>query len=374
VAQKTFGLIKALAMSILSRYIARKFWGPFLFIICIFTALIFLGDSIEKMRWVSTYSAPVRMVFKYSLLTMPAMLLQVLPVACLLSALLVITDMLNSGEWTACLAGGFTVRQIFRPIMVCVAFAALLGFLFQEFAVPAMYKRANLVLQVKIRRRADWKANIQRDVTLRLDANRVLFAKTVLPDEGLMQGMFIDVYDDKRAIARQLNAKNFRWDAAAGTWYFEDGFIRYFGRGASVREEAFATLPSDFSIPPRQITLGPADPEALSIRELLRRTSFLRASGLSTFQEYTFLNAKLAAPFATLVMCLLGMPLAIALKRSNKLINVVCAVAIGFTFWWIVSLLNSAGESGIVNPVAAGWLPVSVFAGIAFIEFKLLKI
>ncbi|MDR1123773.1 MAG: LptF/LptG family permease [Elusimicrobiota bacterium] len=361
-------------MSILSKYIARKFWGPFIFIICIFTALIFLGDSIEKMRWVSTYSAPVRMVFKYSLLTMPSMLLQVLPVACLLSALLVITDMINSGEWTACLAGGFTVRQIFGPIIICIAFAALLGFIFQEFAVPAMYKRANLILQVKIRRRADWKANIQHDVTLRLDANRVLFAKTVRPDEGLMQGMFIDVYDDNRAIERQINARRFSWDAAAQTWYFEGGFIRYFGRGASVREEPFSRLPSDFSIPPDQITLGDADPDALSIREILRRIAFLKASGLSTFQEYTFLNAKLAAPFATLVMCLLGMPLSIALKRSNKLLNIVCAVAIGFTFWWIVSLLNSAGESGIVSPVAAGWLPVSFFAVIAFIEFKLLKI
>ncbi|MDR0734905.1 MAG: LptF/LptG family permease [Elusimicrobiota bacterium] len=373
-AQKTFGLIRALTMSILSKYIARKFWGPFIFIICIFAALIFLGDSIEKMRWVSSYSASVRMVFKYSLLTMPSLLLMVLPVACLLSALLVITDMINSGEWTACLAGGFTVRQIFGPIIICISFVSLCGLAFQEFAVPAMYKRANLILQVKIKHRADWKANTQRDVTLRLDANRVLFAKTVRTDEGLMHGMFIDVYDDSRAISRQINARSFRWDAAARTWYFEDGFIRYFGRGASVREKPFVKMASDFSIPPAQIALGRADQEELSIRELLRRIKFLKSSGLSVFQEYTFLNAKLAAPFATLVMCLLGMPLAIALKRSSKFINVVCAVAIGFTFWWIVSLLNSAGESGIVNPVVAGWLPVSFFAVVAFIEFKLLKI
>jgi len=361
-------------MSILSRYIARKFWGPFIFIICIFAALIFLGDSIEKMRWVSLYSASVRMVLKYAFLTMPSLLVLVLPVACLLSALLVITDMINSGEWTACLAGGFTVRQIFMPLIACIAFAALLGFAFQEFIVPVMYKKAELTLNVKIKDNKNWKANIKTDVTLRLDDRRVLFAKTVRPDEGLMQGMFIDIYDDNWAITRQINAKNFRWDADARAWFFEDGFIRYFGKNASVREKSFDRMPSDFSIPPGQIKLGKAEPEALSIRETLKRISFLRASGLSYYQELTFLNAKIAAPFAAVIMCLLGMPLAIALKRSSKLLNIVFAVAIGFSFWWIVSMMNSAGESGMINPVVAGWLPVTLFAFIAFIEFKILKI
>ena len=361
-------------MSILSRYIARKFWGPFVFIICIFAALIFLGDSVEKMRWVSLYSAPVSMVLKYAFLTMPSFLLMVLPVACLLSALLVITDMISSGEWTACLAGGFTVRQIFKPLIICIAFAAVLSFLLQEFVVPAMYKKAEMVLNVKIKNRKDWKANINTDVTLRLDDRRVLFAKSVRPGEGLMQGMFIDIYDDNRVLTSQINAKNFRWDAAAGTWFFEDGFIRYFIKNAGVKEEPFERMASDFSIPPGRVTLGKAEPEALSIRETLKRISFLRASGLSYYQELTFLNAKLAAPFAVVIMCLLGMPLAIAVKRSSKLLNIVFAVAIGFSFWWIVSMLNSAGESGMVNPVVAGWLPVTLFAFVAFIEFKILKI
>ncbi|MDR0645687.1 MAG: LptF/LptG family permease, partial [Elusimicrobiota bacterium] len=120
-------------MSILSRYVAGKFWGPFIFIMCIFSALIFLGDSIEKMRWMTTYSAPFRMVLKYSLFTLPSWLIQILPVACLLSALLVISDMINAGEWTACLAGGFTVRQIFKPLIFCIRLASHSGFAVQEF-------------------------------------------------------------------------------------------------------------------------------------------------------------------------------------------------------------------------------------------------
>ena len=361
-------------MGILSRYIARKFWGPFIFIICIFAALIFLGDSIEKMRWISTYGASARVVFKYSFFTMPALLMMVLPVACLLSALLVITDMINSGEWTACLAGGFTVRQIFKPLILCISLVAVFGLFAQEFIVPRMYRKANLILEVKIRDRKGWQSNVRSDVTLRLDDRRVLFAKTVRPAEGIMRGMFIDIYDDNWAIERQINAKIFRWDPAARTWFFENGFIRYFGKNSSVKERPFDRLSSDYSIPPDKIAVGKADPGELSIREILKRIDFLKSSGLSTFQEYTFLHSKIAAPFATIIMCLLGMPLAIALKRSSKLLNIVFAVTIGFAFWWVVSIMNSAGESGMINSVVAGWLPVAVFAAVAFVEFMVLKI
>jgi lipopolysaccharide export system permease protein len=341
---------------------------------CVFAALIFLGDSLEKTRWMATYDAPLRLVLKYSLLTMPSWLLQILPVACLLSALLVISDMISSGEWTACLAGGFTVRQIFKPIIICIAFVALAGFVFQELALPGMSQKARLTLQRKIKGDKDWYFNVQRDVTLRLDGSRVLFAKVVRADEGIMAGMFIDVYDDNWAISSQISARRFVWDKEKKIWFFEDGFIRRFGRNAAVKEEAFKILSSDYSVPPDEISLGKVDPDSLSIDALLKRIKFLNASGLTTFQERTFLHSKFSAPAATVIMCLLGMPLAIALKRSGKLINIVSAIAIGFTFWWIVSMFASAGQSGMINPAVAGWMPVLLFTIVACIEFKMLKI
>ena len=337
-------------MKILYGYIAKKFWGPFVFIISIFAVLIFLGDSLEKIRWINSYGTTLGLVLKYSFLTMPSWLVQILPVACLLSALFVISDMIASGEWTACLAGGFSVRQIFKPLIACIFLVAVAGFCVQEFFVPDLSKKAELTLQRKIRGKKEWYFNVQNDVTLRLDNQRVLFAKTVKADEGVMDGMFIDVYDNSWSITSQISARRFVWDKNKEKWIFEDGFIRYFGKNAAVTEESFSVLDSDFTVPPDQI------------------------SGLTTFQEETFFHSKLAAPFATVIMCLLGMPFAIALKRSSKLLNIVAAIAIGFTFWWIVSMLTSAGESGMINPAVAGWLPVVLFAAVAYAEFKLLKI
>ncbi len=361
-------------MSIISKYIARKFWGPFLFILCIFCLLVFLSDTIEKIRWINSYSTTLRMVLKYSIFTMPAWVVQMLPIACLLSAILVITDMISSGEWTACLAGGFTVRQIFKPLLICIAFVALCGFAVQEFIVPDLSKSAELIFQRKIKGDKNWYFNVQNDVTLRLDDKRILFAKQVKADAGIMEGMFIDIYSKDLALIKQIQAKRFVWDDLQKLWVFEDGIIRNFGKEAKVTEEPFKKLLSDYTVAPSEIAMGKTDANFLSIREIIRRIKFLEQSGLKITQEHTFLQTKLAAPFVTIIVCLLGMPLAIALKRSSKMLNIVAAIAIGFSFWWLVSVLSSAGQSGMLPAWLAAWGPVVVFAAVIYFEFKKLRI
>ena len=361
-------------MSIISKYIAKKFWGPFLFILCIFCLLVFLGDSVEKIRWINSYNTSLRMVLKYSLFTLPSWIIQLLPIVCLLSGLLVITDMISTGEWTACLAGGFTVRQIFKPLLFCIAIVALCGFLVQEFVVPDLTKQAELTFQRKIKGKKDWYFNVQKDITLRLDDKRILFAKQVKADAGLMEGMFIDIYGKDLSLTEQILAKRFVWNEAENLWFFEDGILRKFGKEAKVTEEYFDKLPSDYSVPPQDIALGKTEADFLSIREILRRINFLNKSGLKTTQESTFLQTKLAAPFVTLIVCLLGMPLAIALKRSSKLLNIVAAIAIGFGFWWLVYVLSSAGQSGMLPAWLAAWGPVVFFSLVIYFEFKKLRI
>lgn len=361
-------------MKIISKYIAKKFWGPFLFILAVFAVLIFLGDSLEKMRWINSYGTTLRLVLKYSLLTLPSWLVQVLPIACLLSGLLVITDMISTGEWTACLAGGYTVKQIFKPLIICISLVAVLGFTVQEFVVPDFSKKAKLTLQRKIRGHKNWYFNEQKDVTFRLDSKRILFAKNVKADDGLMEGMFIDIYDDSLSLSEQISAKRFVWDNANQVWVFEEGVVRHFGKGASVEEESFVTLNSNYKIAPKDIAVGQADVSFLSIRELWHRLKFLQKSGLNSAQEKTFLQTKLAAPFVTVLMCLLGMPFAIALKRSSKLLNIIAAIFIGFVFWWLVSMLTSAGQSGLLPAWVAAWAPVFLCTGLVRFEFEKLKI
>ena len=108
-------------MSRLFRYIAKKFWGPFFFAMGVFAALVVLGDTFEKLKTLSNGYSTLSAILTYSLLTFPSWLTTIMPVACLLGAISVISEMVSSGEWTACVASGFSPDSCLNPSL-CALF------------------------------------------------------------------------------------------------------------------------------------------------------------------------------------------------------------------------------------------------------------
>ena len=125
-------------------YIARKFWGPFLFALGVFAALVVLGDTFEKLKTLNNGYSTLGAVLSYSLAT-------IMPVACLLGAISVISEMVANGEWTACVAGGFSPKQLFIPVVVCLLLVTGLTMLMQEFVVPPLNIKAETIYYTKIK-------------------------------------------------------------------------------------------------------------------------------------------------------------------------------------------------------------------------------
>ena len=127
-------------------------------------------------------------------------------------------------------------------------------------------------------------------------------------------------------------------------------------------------------IRPEEMSIGRLDEDIMSIRDLTKRIRFHKRTGLASYSAETFRQAKLATPFVTLIMCLLGMPFAISTRRKSKILNIIASMVIAFTFWWLLSMCTSLGENGYLNPFLAGWGPVLVFGTVVFFEFKWLKL
>ena len=129
-------------MNRLFSYIAKKFWGPFFFALGVFATLVVLGDTFEKLKSLSS-GATFGAILQYSLLSFPNWLTTIMPVACLLGAISVISEMVSNGEWTACVAGGFSPKQLFKPIIACILMVVVGTMLVQEFIVPSLNLKAN---------------------------------------------------------------------------------------------------------------------------------------------------------------------------------------------------------------------------------------
>lgn len=355
-------------------YIAKKFWGPFFFALGVFATLVVLGDTFEKLKTLSEGYSSLRSVLWYSLLSFPNWLTTILPVACLLAAISVISEMVSNGEWTACVASGFSPRQLFKPVIVCIITVAAAALLVQEFILPPLNVRAEIIYRTQIKNEKNFNLNAESDVAMKLSPSQILFAKEVDLGRGIMKDVLLDSYDDLWNISSQFVARRMVWDGTRKAWVFEDGTRRTFTDETDTQDEHFKEQTAPVALPPQDMSVSRTDGKLLSVWELTKRIAFFKRTGLSHYVAETQRQSKLAAPFVTLIMCLLGMPFAISVRRKSRILNIIASLVIAFLFWWLISMITSMGENGYLNPYLAGWGPVLAFSPVVFFEFKWLKL
>ena len=356
------------------KYIAKKFWGPFFFALGVFAALVMLGDTFEKMKNLSNGVATIWDVLTYSLLTFPNWLTTIMPVACLLGAISVISEMVSNGEWTACIAGGFSPRQLFKPVIVCILTVVGLTMLMQEFIVPPLLAKADTVFYTRLKPIPNYNQALEPNVIIKVAPTQMLFAKAVDLGKGTMTKVSLDTYDNAWDIAEQIVAEQMVWNKEANRWMFTNGLLRTFTGPTNTSEERFDSKDAPISIRPSQMSISQVEEKLMSIRDLTKRINFHKQTGISFYSAETVRQSKFAIPFVTVIMCLLGMPFAISSRRKSKILNIIASMVIAFAFWSFISMCTAVGVNGYVNPFVAGWGPVLFFAVVVFFEFKWMRL
>jgi lipopolysaccharide export LptBFGC system permease protein LptF len=75
----------------------------------------------------------------------------------------------------------------------------------------------------------------------------------------------------------------------------------------------------------------------------------------------TALLTKYAAPFGTLVLVLLGAPLALAFDRRKILNALGAAVLLSLLFWILTNVCQQLGVRSLMPVIAAAWTPTILF-------------
>ena len=356
-------------MKLLYKYTMRIFWGPFFFGVGIFAVLVFLADLFDHLKYFINTSASFIEIIKYFLFVIPFWTLVILPVAGLLASLFAISDMISHGEWTAALASGYTKRQIYMPIVVCICIIAGVNVVLQETVSPFLHKTADIIFRTKIKGKLYWNEMEKKNIVVKISRNSFLSGKILDIKNKTIERAILYEYE-KGKINLQTDAKKALWDEKIGTWVFYDGVTRVFSKKSGIKEKKFTKWISALDIEPQNLVIEKVWPEDLTIRDIFKRVKALKKTGLPIGREITYLHVKFAAPFVNIIMCLLGIPFAMSLKKGGKMLHFAIAIMTAFFFWWIVSVFQSAGEAGMMNPVIAGWMPAVIFSFIVWFGLK----
>ncbi len=351
-------------LRLLDRYLLREFVSLLLLSLCAFVVIFAIVDLFEKIQDFMDGHATAWIIARYYLYKIPWVLVQVLPVALLMSTFLTLGQMSKFNELTAMVTAGLSTGRIILPLLAVGLACVGLSFLLNEAVVPQATKKRDAILETEVRRRVAGKPPTYANLTVLGQEGRVYTAKLYHVAEQTLHDVTITEFEGD-AIARRIDARSARWDGRE--WTFRDGVDRRFEEG---RETArpFDTLHlPELKERPDDFQKEAEDPEEMGFAALSDYVKRLRQSGLRVERYVVDLNLKIAFPFINLIVVVMGAALAARLRNANAALGFGISVFTAFFYYGLMRAGQALGQAGTVPPVAAAWFANALFGAIALV-------
>ena len=133
-------------MKTLSRYLLVQHFWPFVFALSALTSILLLNQVAKRLEDLLGKGLPWTVIVEFFALTIPFIIAMTLSMAVLVAVLYTFSRMAGDREITAMRAGGISVGQLMRPILVAATAVALVAFLFGDQVLPRSNHRLRTLM------------------------------------------------------------------------------------------------------------------------------------------------------------------------------------------------------------------------------------
>jgi lipopolysaccharide export system permease protein len=291
----------------------------------------------------------------------PEVVAMTLPMASLLSSLLTFSRLSTNSELVALKAAGIPFHRILRPVFlasILVGIGALAG---NETLVPFSNRAAENLMKFEVMREKP--SLLKEKVFLREESRgvlqRVIYLDQLKAREGTMKDVIIQEFEGGR-LSRISLADNGIW--GDGEWWLQDGQVFEVTREGRVNPLLrFQRQKLQLNLTPAQVEKASRKPSEMSSTELLVQIALLSKEGRNLAPLKVMFHLRLALPWASVVLAVLGASLGVRSSRAGPGIGFGLSVLIVFAYYVTMSFSRALGEAGYLFPAIAAWIPNVAF-------------
>lgn len=339
----------------LDRYILRQVIEMFLMGVFVFTSIIFASDTfITLIKQISLYGIPFKVALMIIILNLPSVFVMTIPMGVLLSTVMTLNKLSLASEITVMRSCGIGINRIAKSIFIFAAIMCIASFVINETIVPVTTKQSKDL--------ALWALG-QKNIP----EGKQNFIFKELKDNGSLKRLFY-VGSCKDKILHNITVLDLSKDNAIQVLQAKDGATSplgwEFNRGAiyTVAQEGKILNTAFFENSLAQFGIDLSKELRQNIAKEHNFISLLRYimhnSGKIKDQINIYLIQlydKIALPVTTIVLVLVGVPLAITPPRVRYNRGFLFSILIIFTYYLIRALSISFGEAGTIPPFFAAW-------------------
>lgn len=352
-------------MSILDRYIIRKFLGTFFFTALMFSLIaitINFSEHIEKFLESPVTKKEIFVDYYFNFIPYINGLLW--PIFSLISVIFFTSRIARNTEVVAMLNAGMSYSRFLRPYIFTSALLALIYLLGNHFFFPQGNKT-----MMTFENKYIFPGNIRlksNNIHLFIGPESKVYISNYQTHDSSGTGLRLEQYSDLKLIYL-LHAKTFNYVPEKKMWRLKDYDVRrwvgekeyYFSGKGQQLDTAIALYPSDF-------VYYTNDKEMMTSKELRDFIAYDQERGLGTSRvmesEY---HRRWAEPFTLIILTIIGASISSRKLRGGVGLNLALGVLIGALLVLVSKFALTFSTNLGFNPMLAMWLPNLFFGTIA---------
>lgn len=345
-------------MKVLTGYLLREFFKLLLVCEAVFLFLFVTVDFLQKIDnfiEAGTHKGTILLYFAYKV---PYVAMSMFPPAALIAAIILFSSMKKRNEITALRASGFSVLALSRTILFSSLFIVVGTFIFSETVVPYTSSESNRVWSVDVQKRDPGLFYGQNEIWYK-GGNAVYWIRQFEAREMTMLHPTFYFFDDTFTLLKRVEGRRGVWKGEG--WVIEHGTLLEKREDGGYDSRGFETYPLSISETPETFTKGIRKPEEMSYWQLKRYADMVGREGYSNTRYLADLHIKVSFPFITLILLMIGIPLALGLKTGGTPLAISLGMAVCFLYLFTLGVSRSLGLSGVLSPLLSAWMANLIF-------------
>ncbi|CCE07686.1 putative permease [Bradyrhizobium sp. STM 3843] len=343
----------------LGRYFAGRFVVSAVGVFASIFVLLVLVDYIEMVRKTSGLaSASALMVAETSLFRVPQLLEKMMPFCVLIGAMTCYLALSRRLELVVARAAGVSAWQFIAPALTSAIVLGVLATIAYN-PMSANLREQSKQMEAELFGSAPgggiqdasgfWLNQVNPDGAVVINAARS-------EQQGVrLTGLTLFRFDNENHFKERIEAREATLEE--GHWVFRT--VRRFSLDEPPVDQATFVLPT--SLTPAQVRNSFSTPETVSFWQLPSYIRSSESSGFATAGYRLQYHKLIAQPFLLAAMVMLAASVSLRFFRMGGVQKMVLSgVGAGFLLYVLSKVTEDLSKAGLMDPIAAAWLPVFV--------------
>ncbi len=349
-------------MRVIRRYLFRAIVTATALVMAVLMGLAVFIEFVTQLDDIGTGEYGLPQAIIYSLLKLPNLAYQMLPMAVLLGSLLGLGALANHGELVIIRAAGVSTFRLARAVTMTGVILALLTLVLGEYVGPPL---DNYARQYRAQaKHANEPVTTGKSAWIR-DGNTYLNVSR-LTDDFRLGGVYLYKLDPDGELEGVGRADSAGVDAA-NQWVLSNyAETSFYGNGVKTMQARRSTQANNLS--PDLVSLTVVRPDGLSGVELWRYVQYLRRNELDASTYEVAFWSRFAAAVAVAPMCVLALPFVFGRMRTTGAgARTLVGLIIGLAYFLVARGLSDGGQVYGLDPLIVAWLPTGVLLMVTLI-------